>query len=203
MKMFKEGLGSLCEQVFEDNKKKGFWDNPRNPGELGMLIIGELAEAQEADRKTRWFSRGHDQSLPFHEHEISYLKPAIEHANFPGWFSEKVKDTVEDEIADAFIRLLDLCGAMEIEPQRWPNLSYHEMDIENFSDRLFDITRDVVNFTEALKEDISDESLVKLASVCLSKIVSFCVTFSINLEWHVHGKIAYNRTRPLRHGKSY
>lgn len=34
---------------------------------------------------------------------------------FPAYFREHVKDTVEDEIADAIIRLLDLSGYMGID----------------------------------------------------------------------------------------
>lgn len=35
--------------------------------------------------------------------------------DFEPWFENHVKDTFEDELADTMIRLLDLCGAMDID----------------------------------------------------------------------------------------
>lgn len=37
----------LCHRIA---REKGFWDSPRNTGELLMLVVSELAEALEADR---------------------------------------------------------------------------------------------------------------------------------------------------------
>lgn len=39
---------TLCHRIA---REKGFWDHSRNTGELLMLVVSELAEALEADRK--------------------------------------------------------------------------------------------------------------------------------------------------------
>ncbi|MBI4179609.1 hypothetical protein HY522_09340 [bacterium] len=47
----KRGLqdyAELCHQIARD---KGFWDSPRNTAEMLMLVVSELSEALEADRR--------------------------------------------------------------------------------------------------------------------------------------------------------
>jgi NTP pyrophosphatase (non-canonical NTP hydrolase) len=80
-------LNKLSKQIYEANKEKGFWDKERNVGELLMLVTSELGEAMEAHRKGNF-------------------------TNPKGTFQ---KDTFEDEIADAIIRLLDMAGGLNID----------------------------------------------------------------------------------------
>lgn len=101
-------LKPLSQEIHALNKAKGFWDQPRNKGELLMLVVSELGEALEADRKGRWASqRQFDlerQASPFHE--TSATRDA---------FELHIKDTFEDEIADAVIRLLDMAEGLGID----------------------------------------------------------------------------------------
>ena len=99
--VFATGLTAAAEQVHQDNKQKGFWDKEREIGTLLMLVTSELAEALEADRKGRY--AGKIASVDKEEEE------------FPQWFEQNVKDTFEDEMADTVIRILDICGAMDID----------------------------------------------------------------------------------------
>lgn len=85
--------------IHAGNKDRGFWDSPREIGTLLMLVNSELAEALEADRKGR----------------KANLSKFYEDGQTKASFQENIKDTFEDEIADAMIRLLDLCGAMNID----------------------------------------------------------------------------------------
>ena len=93
-------------------KDKGFWDEKREIGTLLMLIVSELGEALEADRKEK-------------------------HARFDKWeqsqknkedFELYIKDSFEDEIADVFIRLFDLCGGLNIDIEKYIQLkmNYNE-----------------------------------------------------------------------------
>lgn len=118
-------LTELSNKIFEANKEKGFWDlrvmatneaNGNDSSEMSsfirstirdqllMLVVSELGEAVEAARKGRF---------------CLYNAPAPEmpedDERFQIDFRNYVKDTFEDEIADAIIRLLDLCGGLSID----------------------------------------------------------------------------------------
>jgi len=126
-------INILMTEIHEQNAKKGFWDEKRNTGELLMLIVSELAEALEADRKGRtadphYLQEMIDNGYTWEDSEMS----------FKSGFERDIKDTFEDEIADAAIRIFDLAGGL-----------------------------------------------------------------GIDLDFHIQQKLAYNKTRPLKHGKKY
>ena len=45
-----EKLNDLARQIHNQNKSKGFYDDPKNIGEMIALMHSELSEALEADR---------------------------------------------------------------------------------------------------------------------------------------------------------
>lgn len=101
-----EGLNARAKLIYEANKAKGFWDKERNVGETLMLVVTELSEGLEAHRDGKMFKGGHR------------LKEVISRSTdeaFTTIFKEEVKDTYEDEIADAIIRLLDMAGGQGID----------------------------------------------------------------------------------------
>ena len=113
-------LNELSKEIYEANKLKGFDVKECNIGQTLMLIVSELSEALEADRK------GKKDRLKFFEQELGYARLKIEdyepeNENFK-WitnrFETTIKDTFEDEIADTFIRVMDLVGALEIDIEK-------------------------------------------------------------------------------------
>jgi NTP pyrophosphatase (non-canonical NTP hydrolase) len=97
-----EGLNKSAQIIFQNNKAKGFWDNERNVGELLMLVTSELGEAMEAHRKGKFANWN-----------------IVDQNNYG--FASGVKDTFEDEIADAVIRLLDLSAGLGIDLEKHIN----------------------------------------------------------------------------------
>lgn len=100
-------LNRLAIAIYAANKEKGFWDKPRNVGELLMLVTSELGEALEAHRKDR-----------FSDYENFEKHIKVPTNGFKHGFEICVKDTFEDEIADAIIRLLDMCGGLGIDIEK-------------------------------------------------------------------------------------
>jgi len=102
-----KGLNEASNQIFQNNKAKGFWDKERNVGELLMLVTSELGEAMEAHRKGKFAN-------------VSKLESFINEGEepFEPNFITYIKDTFEDEIADAVIRLLDLSAGLGIDLEK-------------------------------------------------------------------------------------
>lgn len=75
-----------------------------NIAEQLMLIVTELGEACEAMRKGNHASRETYKAL------VNMQKD-----NMKILFEDYIKDSFEDEIADCFIRLADLCGYLNID----------------------------------------------------------------------------------------
>ena len=92
-------LNELAKEIHQDNIDRGFYEKPREVGTELMLIVSELSEALEAFRKDKFVNR---EDLNNHLFNKDH-------------FREKIKDTFEDEIADALIRILDMCGNMNID----------------------------------------------------------------------------------------
>lgn len=106
-------IAALQESVHQNAKDKGFYDNPnQNFGEKCMLIVSEVAEALEAHRK--------NYHADLNRFETPYEGDGkLTMANWQRIrFECDVKDTVEDELADSLIRILDLAGWMGIDLQR-------------------------------------------------------------------------------------
>lgn len=94
---------ALIEEIHDTAVEKGFWDKPRNEGELLMLVVSELAEALEALRNNAPRAR------------IDDYKQAIDADGQPHAFKQFIKGSVDEEIADAVIRLFDIAVGLSID----------------------------------------------------------------------------------------
>ena len=101
-----EGLNQSAQTIYQNNKQKGFWEKERNVGELLMLVTSELGEAMEAHRKGRFAN------LQEAENVIA------DGGFFVATFEKHIKDTFEDELADAIIRLLDMAAGLGIDIEK-------------------------------------------------------------------------------------
>ena len=99
--------------------EKGFWDKEWNLGEKLMLVTSELGEALEADRTGKYAN-----IKKFKEFLTSGKYTSEEYV---AAFKENLKDSFEDEMADAIIRLFDLAGKMNID------LEFHIQHKMNFN----------------------------------------------------------------------
>lgn len=95
-------INEMSKMAHETAKNKGFWDTDRNRGELLMLIVSELSEALEALRKNhRAKKESYEESSVINKEKYS--------------FETFIKNSFEDELADTFIRLGDLCASENID----------------------------------------------------------------------------------------
>lgn len=107
-------LNKLRDEAYQNSVEHGFHDSDRQVSETKVgrhaliaqrlaLIHSEISEALEADRKERGANlEAFDSSAD----------------SFSVKFKAHIKDSFEDELADAMIRIFDLCGWMDIDIQR-------------------------------------------------------------------------------------
>jgi NTP pyrophosphatase (non-canonical NTP hydrolase) len=110
-------LNKLRDKVVEYAVRQGFHNgNHRtvNLGERLMLIVSELSEALEADRNGKW-SRDVDEIVHDKTTWLDVTNVPMEIISKKGYYEKYVKGTVEEEIADTFIRICDLAGIYGID----------------------------------------------------------------------------------------
>lgn len=187
-------LNTLAQEVFEANTEKGFHDKEISNMVLIMLVITELSEAVEAHRKGKRFSK--------EDYEWALLMECqgwlTVDQQFKNVFERKVKDTLEDELADAVIRLLDLAG-----------LRSTIIHIEDFDKCIVNQFWDKKDFTECiyllarhLSKYVlpSNDQAEYVINTNIAEIEGLCEYLSIDLWLHVELKLRYNKLRPKNDG---
>lgn len=185
-------LNDLAKEAYEDAKEKGFHDVGLSDEHCLMLVITELSEAVEADRKekranVRLFNAfDKDQR----KHQARWDRPS--HDVFS--FESCVKDTIDDELADTVIRLLDLAGLRKYDVNR---ILLHGASVDcnkTFPENIFKIIAEIAYYKWSMPERIN---------FAIINIEELCRFLSIDLWLHVEIKMKYNKTRPIKHGKKY
>ena len=108
-------LNEACRKWHQEMLDKGFTKKDV-PTHL-MLIVSELSEALEADR-----TNDHANYMAF-EYSIKHLQKSEKireerERDYKHDFEWHIKDSIEDEIADVFLRLMDFCGAYNIDIEK-------------------------------------------------------------------------------------
>ena len=224
-------IKQLCKEAHENTVEKGFYDcricdgygefkkefgiiekchhceNGKDPniniGEKLMLIVSELGEALEAHRNNKyadWDTYNSDVELSLNDYMPDYQKKHIKDIE-NGCFKEFIKDSFEDEIADVFIRLFELCGYLGIKFELNDCLKYSSFKpSDNIGETLFFITEYVINITIM----VSPKSRNKQAFMAvIGALYRTCQKLNIPIEKHIQAKMAYNKTRPHKHDKDY
>lgn len=179
-------LNKLKEKVYKNAVAHGWHDENYSNAHWLCLVIAELMEAIEADRNYKYAYRK--------DFEESIIRLGAR-AGIRKWrevFEICIKDRLEDELADACIRLLDFAGLRDLE------LTY--------TDNLTIMTSSFTEYTYCLCAFITnpDKSNVgwldNHVSYSLGWIFSWCKAKNIDIEWHIRQKIKYNKFRPFKHG---
>jgi NTP pyrophosphatase (non-canonical NTP hydrolase) len=184
-------LNELKDRAYVNAKEHGFHDNDFSDEHYLMLIITEIGEAVDADRKNRRI-------------DIANFKESIK-AGYPYpwrlYFECFIKDTVEDEFADIAIRLLDLAGMKDI-----------TIDIENvqirhgeeyFSGQLFTQTAYDLS-TELIKDSCIEELIYEdRINDALAFLFEWAEYLKIDLSYQISAKMKYNELRDYMHNNKY
>lgn len=183
-------LKELADKIHANAINKGFWNTELSNEHCLCLVVSELMEAVEADRKQKYAD------VESFKKDMDIFTPEDSPYTFEHLFNIYIKDSISDEIADAFIRLLDLAGARHLE--------LHVADIPD--EQCKSLATDY-SFTENLYYLIGtltkcDEIKLKIEEA-MYHIINTCKAMEIDLLWHVELKMKYNELRPYLHGKQY
>lgn len=178
-------FNELAKRAFENAKAKGFHDEMHTDGHWLMLVMCELAEAVEAERCGKRADRK----------EYERLVGACEERLQPHLFEMYIKDTVEDELADAVIRLLDFMGMKGTDVLK--RLSDAEISMDDFG------KGEKTGFAEEGYKIIEMFFFDKIADFMMYDIFCLANKYDIDLMWHINEKMKYNENRERKHGKAY
>lgn len=182
----------LCVKQHEAMKEKGFWDVPMRKQKALVLIMSEVMEAVEADRKGRLADKAaylHDLT----EELDPELDPIFIDSTMIAPFRDHIKDTLEDEIADACLRICDLAGSKGM--ALGGNIEF------GATFKGAEVTDYAWHICKCLTDDMS--TLFDRLNEALSALVHLADSLDIDLAWHIEEKMKYNARRPKRHGKKY
>ena len=177
-------LNKLRDKAYQCAVTHGWHEENLSDEHFLCLVISELMEAVEADRKGMHANRAN--------FEYYMKQRKRDDGEFMYALTHGIKDSVEDERADACIRLLDLAGLRGYDLD---SFDYEGSDTEDYSE---------MSFTEAMFRIcvyVTDNFYRDEPFILLNEIFAFCRDRNIDIFWHINQKMKYNE---LKHGdKSY
>ena len=185
-------LNKLRDKAYQCAVAHGWHEENLSDEHWLCLVISELMEAVEADRKGK-----HSDIAKFKEWQGNSI-PLTEKTRlrrFKEDFEAYIKGTVEEELADACIRLLDLAGLRSVDLDCF---DYERSDTEDYSN---------MSFTESMFRIcvyITDNFYRTELFILLNEICAFCHNRNIDIFWYIEQKMKYNELRSYKHGnKAY
>lgn len=188
-----EELNALKDKAYKTAVAHGFHEEEKPDAYWLGLVMSEMGEAINADRK-EWLA------------DAMLFNDDLAKMPFKDSFEAHIKDTVEDEIADIVIRLLDFAGMKGYTLlisgfSELPSNAIIETFVENgLAGTLFYL---IGALSDSLEDDSTEATVrvvINIISNCFEKITggSDC-----DLWWFVEQKMRYNEQRPILNGKKY
>ena len=175
----KMNYNDLATKAHENAVKHGFWERKLSNEHCLCLVLTEVCEAVEADRKGN------------HADYDGYSKMPNKQAGF----EQFIKSSVEDELADVAIRLADLAGALGVDFTKMQPCRYYRAYSK------FSFTENAFALSKGLCRDGID--IEKRIQFGLDFVTKWAQELNIELAFFVAQKMRYNVMRPYRNGKQY
>ncbi len=192
-------LNELRDKAYQCAIAHGWHDKELSNEHCLCLVISELMEAVEADRKGKraniaMFKEWQGNHLSFSEETKTN--------RFKEDYEAYIKGSMEEELADACIRLFDLAGLRNISIDDFSDEIIYELaeccNNETFTESIYTISTIPIRF-EYEYDSLFNEQVNSM----LLGIFGLAKHLDIDILWHIDNKMRYNELRPYKHGKRY
>lgn len=175
----------------------GFHDKELSVEHCLMLVITEVSEMVEADRKGKYA-----QVAMYNRESVTRQPENLKEAHKKFCFETFIKDSFEDEMADACIRLYDTAGAFGVKfEKRQLDADMGDMYYGNIAPKT--LPEKAFLLCGVLMRAIDGEELDGIIGGALSFLELLAEEMGVDLFWHIEKKMEYNETRKKLHGKKY
>lgn len=189
-----EKLNALKDRAYKTAVEHGFHEEEKSDAYWLGLVMSEMGEAINADRKG------------LRANVVRFVEDMKLGNPFKESFEAHIKDSLEDELADIVIRLLDFAG-MKGYTLLISGYSARPSNaiIETFAEN--GLAGTLFHLTGVLSDSLEDNTtkatvgiVINILSDCFDKLAggSDC-----DLWWFVKQKMRYNELRPKLNGKKY
>lgn len=194
-------LNKLRDQAYKTACEHGFHDKEYSNEHWLCLVISELMEAVEADRYGRFTNRKSFEAQIAMPHRPYDTEENI----WKSYFELYIKDTVEDELADVVIRLLDFAGTRGI----LLDMTENTIDmIEEYRESYayYETFTEAVYLIATMYEQHRlkyHQTIDRIINSMLYAAFGLAEHLNVDLPWHIEQKMKYNELRPKLNGKKY
>ncbi|MNN04672.1 hypothetical protein D3C81_1174020 [compost metagenome] len=187
-------IKQLVQESHQNAVSKGWWDEDRSFGEIIVLIHSEVSEALEDYRNGRSITEVWYENKDFKTRLDSPITPDCKPCGIPS------------ELADICIRVFDACGKygwgdrLEVSAtESMERCLKSDGRYNSFPERLnsihYDLSQAWINY---------EKGNDRIAMYCLGHVLNgvrnVAAKYRIDLDQAIVEKMAYNTTRPQRHG---
>lgn len=192
------GINEMKDRAYDIACKHGWYEQKRSNMHELMLVVSELGEAVNADRNGKYANRERFENVLKEYHvPLSYA------------FDKCIKDTVEDELADAAIRILSLAGLDSADLEEEPFSEEGLEELVKAAEKVLTKSDnpEKITFPEELYMAFSGIMRVLQEGAYMGHVLVeiFVIAYrrGIDLKWHIEQKMKYNEERPYKHNKKY
>lgn len=183
-------LNKWRDRAYKTACEHGFHDKELSNEHLLCLVISELMEAVEADRKGKL---GKKCKSSFEMEYNRYPALVEEEKRFKCSFEKHIKDSLPDELSDAVIRLLDLAGLRNFNLNRFSPVDVVSRE-KTFTENIYAIVKEIIDRKYSLEEQVN---------YVITQVFALANILGVDLLWHINQKMRYNELRPMLNGKRY
>lgn len=184
-------LNELRDQAYRIACEHGFHEEEYSDEHLMMLVITEISEAVEADRKG---ARANYEDFAKAMVDEYCFPPEARKELFQMNFAKHIKGSLEEELADVAIRLLDFAGLWDIDMS-----VVHEVPIrqKEFIEQFFWLCEMICLWKSSLPKH------AEIVPYFFGVLLNIASRTNIDLMGYVRLKMKYNSMREYKHGKKY